>query len=256
MRLAMLLAIALAAGGEAAAQTTAGRLTDQLLDLNAAVVQPGTYSDTLLQRAIVLKENEILAQQMVQAARRLHRAGDRGNKLNNLLYFLSRRAGDAEPLVDGPYLKNYAELLLEIVEEELARPAGWGLTVNYRPLLVYLAAHPEDERLRTRVLALARPLAKVADLPPPPEVADPVAFSWEHQSWNKVRFAWQVLFRLGLLKDGMELAAAKQLLGEPTRTRTYRGVEHSWIVPTGFRLFTGLMAEERDGKLTFRNFRR
>gem|GEM_PF-3624816 len=225
----------------------------QLADLKAAIEQPGTVADDRLAKAMTLRENDALARELVRSARQLYDAGDHDVALDNLLYFLSCRSGTRELLIDGPYLKEHAELLFTIADQELVKARGWGLKSAsiHEPLLLYLCAHAEDTDLRERTVALAKKYAKVADLPPRPQDRSLDDGSWAHRAWNQVRFAWTALLRLGVLNDGFDIAEAKEILGEPTETRTIGGIIHCWIVPTEFRILTLLQADEREGKLEF-----
>ena len=219
----------------------------QLADLKQAVAEPGTAADDRLLKALLVAENEGLAQEVVRTARRLHEAGERGNPRNNLLYFLSRRAGTKKLNIDGPYLKQYAGLLLDIVESELADETGWGIQTNWGPLIVYLGAHADDRELKARVVKLALPLAKTAStyrLDVDAERAVSTAAS--HRAVGKHRFAVGVLFRLQVLVDGMSLAKAKEILGDPTAEKDQMVY---WTVGTGFRGFDGLRADIEDGKV-------
>lgn len=228
----------------------------QLADLQAAIAQPGAPAGDRLKRAVTAKENEPLAREMVKTARRLYRQGERGNPLRNLLYYLQGRSGDETLLLDGAYLKDYSELLYEICEAELGGMTGWGLATEYRPLLLYLRAHPEDRDLRERTIRLARRFADISKLPPRPEKEKP-GDSWPHRSWQQVSFSWRVLHSLGVLKDGMTFADAKAVLGAPTSTQVHReGTTYTWHVPTGFRSFTGIHAQQTNDGLKFHNLSR
>ena len=225
---------------------------EQLADLKAVLDNPGTAAATRIQRAMEQRENEPLALELVRTARALHKGGDRSDRFLNVMFFLHCRAGGSRRVpIDGPYLKEFSQLLLEIVEEELAATTGWGLKVDCEPLLFYLRAHPKEESLRERTLKLARTYAKIADLPPRPDErhgASQMACDYDHRVVGQVEFAWKVLFRFRVLDDGMELAKAKEILGEPTSTQRDSA---SWVVPTKLRSVTALHAILRDGHVDF-----
>jgi hypothetical protein len=224
----------------------------QLADLKAVLDNPGTPADRRIQSAMEQPGNEGLALELVRTARELHRAGDDGNGFRNVLFYLDCRAGrKGELLIDGPYLKEYAHFVQQLVEEELAATTGGGLRTNYESLLLYLSAHPDDTALREQTLKLAMSCARVDDLPPRPADEGPssrLGAHYEHQIWNRAQFAWSVLFRLEVLHDGMELTDAIEVLGEPT---PHASGNVAWQVPTGFRQATHLQAELRDGRLHF-----
>jgi hypothetical protein len=250
--IAVAASVAAAAEPPGAAPSEPKATGEQLALLDAALLEskPTKPQQSALDRignAVREPANEGLAVEVVRRAGVLYDADPNDRRARALVMYLSYRAiRDQKLHIDGPYLQPLAELLRRIVEQELTLEAGWGLHVDYRPLIAYLGKYPNDP-LRERILPTARKYAKVPD---PPPAGDTVAFldsAEAHRVWNRTRFAWQTLFALGVLHDGIELTEATKLLGKPDRQT--RNIETAvWRVPTQFRISTHLYAEVRDGK--------
>jgi hypothetical protein len=227
---------------------------EQLALLDGALAKDRTALDKT-ERLLEQPENEGLALEAVRRARAFYDADPQDGRAVWLVHALSYRATrHGKFKVDGPYLKELTKILWNMVERELPRETGWGLQLDYRPLIAYLQRHPNDP-LRERILPTALRYAKVPVPPAPGEVRKDLDVDEQHRLWNRTRFAWQTLFALSILYEGMDYTEANRVLSsrQPQAhdhvdgAKSYEG-QVGWAVPTQFRRRTGLSAVIRDGK--------
>jgi len=198
--------------------------------------------------ALLRAENEALALKAVQLLRQ--HAGGRPQqpiwwtRLFGLLQLRACQGGRTPVLgIDGPYLKPFAELMLDTWQRTLASP-GWVSAHHPGALVAYLLAHPKDTHLRARTVALARKYAKVADLQPPRPGGNARDY---RQAYRRLHFAWTLLPTLGVLRAGMSLEEAVKILGKPTRTRK---TWVRWYFSSPMHVNPYLDATIKDGRVT------
>lgn len=223
-------------------------LVDPALDIGGISVQDH------VRRSLRLAQNEALARAIVKAAR------ENPGRLYDVLNTLTERIGDPrEPGIDGPYLKDAADLAMDVCEGKVIVPADAAGRQSHRlnqayllgqVLLVYLDAHPKDEAARTRIAAFIKPCAKVADLPPWADGDN--AWVGRDKTVTKCGLAietvWKLMQALGMLRDGMTLDEAKALLGEPASERNPKLVvwSYAWSLRMGP---PAVQAEVAEGKI-------
>ena len=219
---------------------------EQLKWLRQARESPGIFYGSTgdLTQAMIRTENEGLALETVKQARELMAAGQRrSSAFLCLTYFLECRSGTLELVIDGPYLKAFAELILDGLEEVTRKDAGPEGPEGYHPLLIYLKAHPEDKDLRERAVKLALPYAKVSAF----KVAGADPETVDHDRAHVyLYFSWDVLLGAGALHKGMDLAEAVKILGEPTR-RDADSV--SWFYESPMHVNPRMTARVENGKV-------
>ena len=110
------------------------------------------------------------------------------------------------------------------------------------PLLGYVQAHPEDTALRDEVVKLTKHYANAKQSQPWGAGGASVFVTY------RVQWAWDMLLELGILHDGMTLADAKAILGEPTPRPSRHWM---WYVPSMSHHSTELDAIEDGAGLVF-----
>ena len=195
----------------------------------AAVETPEWLSlEDRLQWALERTENEAFARHTV-ALLREHQPKDYSqpypNWWSNVSFLVRRRAhydGPESSLrILGPYLDDYITIALVETERQLAGPFA-PTSGNYVRLLLDFVKYQPDSPVRQKLEALARQYAKLTVATPP---RDP-------QVRNRLGFSWRMLFTFGILRDGMPLIEATNILGEPTWRR---GSKVAWDYKTGSR---------------------
>jgi hypothetical protein len=200
-----------------------------------------------LSNAITLAENEGLAQRMLRLAR------ERPERRDNLLWFVRERAQDGEGrlAIDGPYLADFVRLIVDdlesggVIDPGDKRPRRDWVYWPARFVLEYAELHPEAAPLRDRVLALARKNARIENVKPDWGLT-PCGLS--------IAEVWDVLLRAGVLRDGMKLTEAEELLGQSNWGRSPYGeeragvVHHHWRYPSKLRKAPAMLgAAVKDG---------
>ncbi|HTQ38748.1 MAG TPA: hypothetical protein VMJ32_06955 [Pirellulales bacterium] len=167
-----------------------------------------------LTQEVLLAENEGLAQKLVE----ITKSGQA-----DAMPILLARAGDindGHAGIDGPYLKQLAEYILEIGEKsdnqkaETDKPRS---SARFDPVMLYLRYHPDDADIHRRAVAVLSHLARSRSSPA----------GWT-SFWAAVPYAWAGLQELGELKPGMTRQQAEDLLGPPDD------------LSTGFRFGNGI----------------
>ena len=197
--------------------------------------------------AITLTENEGLAQRMLRLARK------RPERRENLLWIVRERAQDGKGrlAIDGPYLADFVRLIVEdleaggVIDPVDKRPQRDWVYWPARFVLEYAELHPEAAPLRERVLALARKNGRIENVKPDWGLT-PCGLS--------IGEVWDVLIRAAVLRDGMKLSEAEELLGPSTRGRSPYVAErpgevhHHWRYPSQLRKAPAMLdAVVKDG---------
>jgi len=161
-----------------------------------------------------------------------------------------RRAGPARGsgalLIQGPYLHQLAPLAVSCAKSaataktpnRASRP-GFGLAI------AYVRAYPKEGKgLRDQLVDIVKPYADVRKVPQ----------DGGRVMAGRIRFAWRTLLAIGVLHNGMTLAEAKGILGEPTSS----GEGYvSWRYDSRMRVIPALIAKVSDDpkgkKVTFIN---
>jgi len=198
-----------------------------------------------LEKAINGTENEGLALYLVEQLDR------NPENMEAILHLLARRADG----IDGPYLHQLAIWCVESLEHGKLLPddsfEGFYPTLIYAPL-AYLDFHPEDAKLRGRIVAVAEQSADIYRLlrggkhQPAPEIF----FKPIRQGgplFLGIDFALEVLLdQKALHGDGMSIAEVTAILGEPIQQGPTR---ITWVLPNGGVSQRWLSADVKDGKL-------
>jgi len=196
---------------------------EQLGWLKLALENPVSNVGTRpLKEALAQPANEGLALEVLRQARELKAAGRKDeNSFHWLLIFLHSRSGTQDLAIDGPYLKSFAQLILELMEESFQEKTGRVGGISWQPLVIYLKAHPEDKDLRDRTKRLALANAKVSTFQLPRDAkAEQIRDSgYHHRVHARLGFSWNILLQLGVLHDGIDVDKAVEILGEPTSKR-------------------------------------
>ncbi|MHB1037218.1 MAG: hypothetical protein ACYC35_21510 [Pirellulales bacterium] len=185
-----------------------------------------------LKWALGRTENEGLARRMVELLRK-HQPEEPGEAYPdwwwNVNYLVGTRAYHHLPYgggrrcdalrIIGPYLDEYAAVqTTELERWAPGQPYGFnGPPADF--LLTYLK-HKPNSPLRQRVEAWARRHVRI------PTDAKPN----DRKIFHPVGACWQILFSLGVLRDGMAWADARDILGEPTARD---GAKVEWCYDTG-----------------------
>ena len=209
----------------------------------------------LLKTAMTQKENEPLAEHLVQLALKdAPRSDDFIVMIANRAASVDRNpeAGGMLKLgIDGPYLKTAALAVIDSLEhppkdgnhQRLLR-SSYGVQIA----IAYLRFHPEDKKAWQELVDLAE---LHANLPPPvtfESIKRHAANGAEQPSpnWFSAPSAWQVLLELGVLHPSMTVDEAIKILGPPSR----RGENAMfWYISTPRHVNPGLSAKTKDGKI-------
>ncbi len=205
-----------------------------------------------ISRALLETENEGLATTIVQQlqAHQPEAGKSRPRWWWDLYRAVSARAlpklPPARVCIDGPYLRPLVVLSADLYERQLQprrQPRTDG-RASLDVILAYLQAHPEDKELHQRVVALAKKYAKVSELQPAER--DP-HHTVLRQAHRRLHFAWTVLRGLEVLRAGMSVEEAIEVLGPPT-TRKDEYVR--WYFSSDMHVNPYLDATVKDGKIT------
>ncbi|HUT59767.1 MAG TPA: hypothetical protein VNA25_18120 [Phycisphaerae bacterium] len=211
-----------------------------------AIAKPPPLPFRALGDALLRTENEGLT---LECVKRLREHADKpGRQIprwwESLYRVVERRACEGDALgIDGPYLERLAKLSVDVIERHLpmpSRPVGddafyWP---KLGPVLAYAKANPKDQAFRKRVVDLARKYAKVAERPSARLGGQ--GHLVNRQAHLQLHFAWGVLLGLDELREGMKLAEAVTILGEPTRRE---GGNVTWYYNSQMHVNPGLHAK-------------
>lgn len=145
--------------------------------------------------------------------------------------------------------------LLRSLREQLANSSiAWAHTPDmstpwfaFGSLLAYVRDHSQDSTVRDEILNLARRYANAEKQSLPPETIDS---NVSHHTAARVIWAWQMLFELDTLHDGMTLAEATTILGTPRRRQSGHLM---WYLRTSLHAETKLEATDDGTGLVFLN---
>jgi hypothetical protein len=162
---------------------------------------PGEPLTSMLKQEVLYTENEGLAQKLVEIAKSGQTAA---------LPILLARSGsikDGQAGIDGPYLNELAQYILEVEkqnENSKSEADNPRLSSSFDPVILYLRYHPDDSNIHRQAVAALSNLAR----------SGRAVGGW-HSLWAPVPYAWAALQELGELKTGMTRQQAEGLLGPP-----------------------------------------
>lgn len=165
-----------------------------------------------------------------------------------IFYLLKQRAAG----IDGPYLHQFADWCVGVLEHGTVVQASF-FGFEGSPIeapLEYLHFHPDDAKLRDRIVAVAEQCLKIYRLPERGKKQQD-AENNEPPSSQVPQFlglvsAVEILFDQKVLHDEMSIEEAMTILGRPARQGSTR---ITWIFPTG-EAQSELSADVKDGKLS------
>jgi hypothetical protein len=154
-----------------------------------------------LTQEVLLAENEGLAQKLVEIAKSGHA------EAMSILLARTGDINDGQTGIDGPYLKQLAEYILEVdeksdhqnVEADKSRSSA-----SFDPVMLYLGYHPDDSDIHQKAVSALSDMARSKD-----------SHTGRTSFWASVPYAWAALQKLGELKTGMTRQQAEDLLGPP-----------------------------------------
>lgn len=166
-----------------------------------------------------------------------------------IFYLLRQRASG----IDGPYLHQFADWCIGFLKHGTVDQASF-FGFEGSPIeapLEYLHFHPDDAKLRDRIVAVAEQCLKISRLPDggrkQPGAGNNEPSTSEVSQFFVVGGAVEILFDLKVLHDGMGVDGAVTILGRPAEQDSTR---ITWILPTGGVRLPRISADVKDGKLS------
>jgi hypothetical protein len=161
----------------------------------------GEPMTSILTQEVTLAENEGLAQKLVEITK--------SGQADALPILLARvgNLNNGQTGIDGPYLKQLAEYILEVDKQNENQKAEAGkprFSATFDPVILYLRDHPDDSDIHRKAVGALSHLARSRSSPA----------RWT-SFWAPVPYAWAGLQELGELKSGMTRQQAEELLGPP-----------------------------------------
>ena len=207
---------------------------------NAKNPNPGR---TEMVNAINRTENEGLA---VYLVRQLDQNPTKGEQI---FYLLRRRAAG----IDGPYLHQFAEWCIGVLEHGTVDQAsfrGFEGSLTEAPL-EYLHFHPDDAKLRDRIVAIAEQCVNIPRRSHTGKIQEGVQKNEPLKSrvpeFLGLGSAVEVLFDQKVLRDGMGIDEAVAILGRPVEQDS---AHITWLLPSNAVRIPRISADVKDGKIS------